>query len=286
MNILVTGSAGMLGATVVDRLSGDHLVTGIDLPDGDLTDADQVKRIFDEARPEWVIHCAAWTDVDGAESQGDQAMAVNAGATTNLVKACERSDCGLTYVSTDYVFDGTGEGHREDDDRHPVNHYGLTKARGEEAVEAMDGVWQIVRTSWLFGDGPKNFVRTMRRMLDERETLMVVDDQTGCPTYAPDLAEILAYLVTSDARGIFHGTNAGSCTWCELARETARRSGHDPARILPCPSSEYPTPAARPRCSVLQSSRLEEAGCPDRPSWQDAVGRYCDLLASGRARHQ
>jgi dTDP-4-dehydrorhamnose reductase len=275
----------MLGSAVVDRLAPEHAVTGVDLPDGDLTDPAAVRAIFDRVDPRWVIHCAAWTDVDGAETRRDEALAANAGATVNLAAACAGRRCGLTYVSTDYVFDGTGDGHTERDRRNPVNHYGLTKARGEEAVEASPGPWQIVRTSWLFGDGRSNFVKTIRRLLAERETLKVVDDQRGCPTYAPDLADVLAFLVTSGARGIFHGTNAGACTWFDLARETARCCGQDPQRIVPCPAAEYPTPARRPGCSVLVSARLEAAGCPPRPPWRDAVARYVDLLVSGRAQH-
>jgi len=142
-----------------------------------------------------------------------------------------------------------------------------------------------VRTSWLFGDGRVNFVKTIRRLLGERETLTVVDDQSGCPTYAEDLARVLGFLVTSGRRGIFHGTNAGACTWFEFAREIARRSGQDPERIGPCASDAFPRPARRPACSILRSRRLEEAGCPPRPPWQDALGRYLELLDSGRARH-
>jgi len=275
----------MLGTAVVDRMGRDYPVTGVDLPDGDLTDPLAVETLFQSADPNWVVHCAAWTDVDGAEKSRDQALAVNAGATANLAEACRRSGAGLTYISTAYVFDGTGDGHDESGARKPINHYGLTKARGEEAVEVLDTPWQIVRTSWLFGDGQANFVKTMRRLLSEREILKVVNDQRGCPTYSEDLAEIVAFLVSGGHRGIFHGTNNGPCTWFDLARETARQVGCDPDRITPCPSSEYPTPAVRPACSVLRSSRLEEAGCPERPTWQSAVARYIELLENGRVRH-
>jgi dTDP-4-dehydrorhamnose reductase len=275
----------MLGEAVVQRMGRDFPVHGVDLPDGDLTDPSAVAGIFDRTRPDWVVHCAAWTDVDGAEKARDQAMAVNAGATANLAAACSAIGAGLTYISTDYVFDGTGDGHDESGTRRPINHYGLTKVRGEEAVEGLDTPWQIVRTSWLFGDGAANFVKTMRRLLGERESLTVVDDQRGSPTYSEDLAEIVAFLVRGRHRGIFHGTNLGSCTWFDLARETARQCGCDPDRITPCPSSEYPTPAARPECSILRSTRLEDIGCFERPSWQDAVARYVALLENGRARH-
>ena len=150
-------------------------------------------------------------------------------------------------------------------------------------MEAATVPWQIVRTSWLFGDGKVNFPKTIRRLLGERETLTVVDDQRGNPTYAVDLARVLGYLVTRRARGIFHGTNAGVCTWFEFAREVARLCDADPERITPCDSSAYPTVAKRPAFSVLASRRLEAAGCAPRPTWQDALARYLDLLATGQA---
>ncbi len=272
----------MLGRTIMQRLASEHQLTGVDLAQGDLTAMSAVESIFARALPEWVIHCAAWTDVDGAETNREAAMAVNGEATANVAAACGAAAAGLTYLSTDYVFNGQGpdSGYTEDGVREPVNFYGLTKARGEEAVEALSTPWQIVRTSWLFGDGPVNFPQTIRRLLGERDTLRVVDDQRGCPTYAPDLAEVLAFLVTDGTRGIFHGTNAGPCTWYEVAREVARRLGCEPGRIEPCPSSAYPTPAVRPACSVLASQRLEAVGCPPRPTWQDALGRYLESLAS------
>jgi dTDP-4-dehydrorhamnose reductase len=287
VKILVTGADGMLGRALMSRLAADHEPVGVDLPDGDLTDPAVAARLVARNAPAWIVHCAAWTDVDGAESARDQAMAANAGATANLAALCRDGGVGLTYVSTDYVFDGRGErdGYDEGDRRDPINHYGLTKARGEEAVEALPGRWQIVRTSWLFGDGRVNFPKTIRRVLGERDTLRVVDDQRGCPTYADDLAEVLAFLVSTRRRGIFHGTNAGACTWHEFAREIARLCGAEPDRIEPCPSGERPTPAVRPACSVLRSSRLEEAGCPPRPTWQDALARYLARLASGRVEH-
>jgi len=285
MNILVTGCEGMLGRTVMRRLAADHTLTGVDLKEGDLTDPAFVKDIVTRMAPEWVIHCAAWTDVDGAESSPDEAMAANAGATENLARECDVNGAGLCYISTDYVFEGRGDGFDEQDPRRPVNHYGLTKARGEEFVAAMRGPWQILRTSWLFGDGRVNFVKTIRGLLDTREKLRVVDDQRGCPTYAEDLADIIGFLVSGRHHGIFHGTNAGLTTWFGLAREIAAGCGADPDRIEPCPSSEYPTAAVRPECSVLRSGNLEKVGCPARPPWSDAVLRYLRYLDSGQAVH-
>lgn len=287
MKILVTGSEGLLGRAVVSRLAGQHEVRGVDLADGDLTHRDPVRRICDEFGPDRILHCAAWTDVDAAETRFEEARAINATATGHLADWCAAHDAGLTYVSTDYVFRGArlGGGYDEDAGRDPLNRYGQTKAEGEEIVERLGGGGQIVRTSWLFGDGPIHFPRTILRLLSERESLSVVDDQEGCPTYAGDLAEVLAFLADHGAGGIFHATNAGSCTWYELAREVARQSGQDPDRIRPCGSGEYPRPAARPECSVLRSRNLEELGCPPRPPWREALARYLELLRSGQVRY-
>lgn len=278
----------MLGGAVMARLGAAHDLSGVDMPDGDLADAGVAEQLLAGHRPDWVLHTAAWTDVDGAETQFEAAMAGNGLATERLAKACDAAGCGLTYLSTDYVFDGEGRGGRgydEDETRAPVNAYGATKARGEEAVAAMRSPWQIVRTSWLFGDGRVNFVKTVRRLLSERDTIQVVDDQRGCPTYADDLADVLGFLVSGRIGGIFHGTNQGACSWFELAREVAAVSGADPARVTPCDSAAFPRPARRPACSVLLSRRLEEAGCPPRPDWRDAVARYCGRLDAGDVRH-
>jgi dTDP-4-dehydrorhamnose reductase len=287
LKILVTGSEGMLGQAVMDRLGSAHDLMGVDLADADLTNTRDVESLFQRIKPEWVIHCAAWTDVDGAESSQETAMAVNGLATEHVARSCDLLGAGLTYISTDYVFNGSSgaEGYQENHARDPINYYGLTKARGEEAVERMNGPWQIVRTSWLFGDGQANFPKTIRRLLAEKPHLKVVADQRGCPTHAGDLADVLGFLVSSGSRGIFHGTNSGQCTWFDLAREVAVLVNADPSMVSACSSSEFPTPASRPSCSVLLSRRLEEIGCPERPLWQDAVKRYIRLLESGLAVH-
>ncbi len=274
----------MLGRDVMDILATEQQVVGVDLEDGDLTLPEAATELCRRIDPQWIIHCAAWTDVDGAESEMEKALAANATATGNLARWCELNGRGLTYISTDYVFSGAvaGGGYDEDMSRDPINHYGLTKARGEEVVASLSTPWQIVRTSWLFGDGPVNFPRTILRLLSQKESLSVVDDQEGCPTFTQDLARVIAFLVKEGVGGIFHATNSGVCTWYDLAREVASMSGCDPARIKSCASDAFPRPAARPACSVLRSSRLEEIGCPERPSWQDALARYLSLLASDR----
>lgn len=285
MKILVTGANGMLGRALMEFLGANGETIGVDLEDGNLGDRQAAEAVCRRTAPDWIVHCAAWTDVDGAEAQPELAAAANVTATGNLARWCGDSGCGLTYLSTDYVFNGeeAGEGYDEDHPRDPVNRYGATKAEGESIVEALPTPWQIVRTSWLFGDGPVTFPRTILRLLSERESLSVVDDQRGCPTYAGDLAPVLGFLVRNRSRGIFHATNSGVCTWYDLARATASLSGLDEDRIRPCTSDEFPRPAKRPACSVLRSRRLEEIGCPERPHWRDGLSRYLALLAAGEA---
>jgi len=280
MKILVTGAAGMLGRAILDEYDGAGHCVGVDLPDGDLSVQGTALDLMMKHAPEHVIHAAAYTDVDRAEADPARARAVNAEATRMLARCCTSLGLPFTYISTDYVFDGEDPaGYDEDAERRPLGVYGSTKAEGEREIQAAGGDWRIVRTSWLFGPGPKNFVLTVRRLLAERPTLKVVDDQTGCPTYAPDLARVLRLILMGKGRGIFHATNAGATTWYAFAREIARLSGADPERIRPCATADYPTPARRPACSILRSRNLESAGIGPRPSWQEALGRYIAWLA-------
>ncbi len=281
MRVLVTGAEGQLGRSLVTRL-GDvgHRPIGVDLVDGDLAEPGVASRVLADREPDQVVHAAAYTAVDRAESERDLAERGNAVATARLADACEAAGCPLTAISTDYVFDGEqSAGYPEDAPRRPVNWYGETKARAEEAVLAMSSVpSRVVRTSWLFGHGPANFVLTMRRLLAERDRLRVVDDQHGSPTYGPDLARLVVDLLGSDAGGVFHGTNRGVTTWCGFAREIARLSGRESTRVESCTSAEYPTAAARPRWSVLLETRLDALGIAPAPGWQDGLARYLAWL--------
>lgn len=283
MRILVTGADGQLGRACLEALpAAGHQTVGVDLADGDLTLPGVAAGLLAEHAPERVIHAAAYTAVDLAEDQRDRALAVNAGATALLAEACRRRGCALTYVSTDYVFAGDEpDGYLEDQPTAPLNWYGETKARGEAAVSALDDAcsWQIVRTSWLYGATGRNFVRTVLDRLAAGGAMRVVDDQRGCPTYAADLAALLGALAACDARGIFHGTNRGACTWFAFARETARLAGLDPALISPCTTAEYPTPARRPACSVLLDTRLAALGVTAPPAWPDGLARCLARLA-------
>lgn len=281
MRILVTGARGQLGRACLDAFTAaGHHAVGIDLGEGDLTVGGVAASLLAANAPDRVVHTAAFTAVDLAESRRDEALAANAEATGLLAAACRDRGCALTYVSTDYVFDGEDpDGYAEDAALAPINWYGETKARGEAAVRAQDPPgWQIVRTSWLFGHGPANFVLTIRGRLREGRVLDVVDDQRGCPTYAVDLAGLLVELAACGAPGIFHGTNGGVCTWFEFARQIARLDGHPEASVRPCATGQYRTVARRPACSVLRDTRLAGLGIAPRPTWQDALARYLARL--------
>jgi dTDP-4-dehydrorhamnose reductase len=288
MHILVTGSCGQLGQACLEALpAAGHAAIGVDRQDGDLSAEGVAADLIARHGPDWVIHTAAYTAVDLAESDRDAAKAANAQATALLAAECRERRCGLTYLSTDYVFAGNRqEGYREDAPLEPINWYGRTKAMGEAAVGDMAGDCprQIVRTSWLFGHGSGNFVLAIIRRLEAGETLRVVDDQRGCPTYAPDLAALLARLITANATGCFHVTNRGVCTWFEFAREIAMGRGHDPKLVQPCTTAEYPTAARRPAFSVLLDTRLDSLGLGPLPPWRDALARYLCWLDESQAR--
>ncbi|WP_169807899.1 dTDP-4-dehydrorhamnose reductase [Actinomadura hibisca] len=272
MTWLVTGAGGMLGTDLVARLRarGEDVVapTRADL---DLRDADAVRAVLREHRPATVVNCAAWTAVDDAEAHEDEALALNGTAVANLAEAC--GDATLVQISTDYVFDGTGAAgpYAEDAPTGPVNAYGRTKLAGERAVLAT-GRGYVVRTAWLYGAHGPNFVATMVRLAGERDTLDVVDDQVGQPTWTGDLAEQIILLAASGAApGVYHGTNGGRTSWRGLAQEVFGLLGQDPERVRPTTSDRFPRPAARPAFSVLGHDRWAAAGLPPMRDWRAAL---------------
>ncbi|NRQ32530.1 dTDP-4-dehydrorhamnose reductase [Nonomuraea sp. NN258] len=267
MRWLITGGGGMLAADVLDRtaLTGEP-VLALSRSELDLCDARAVRDFVSAYRPRAVINCAGWTAVDAAETHEEEALAVNGHAVRALAESCARAGVRLVHVSTDYVFDGTsGTPYPEGAATGPVNAYGRTKLAGERA--ALEHGHYVVRTAWLYGASGHNFVRTMIRLAAERETVRVVDDQRGQPTWTADLADFLVRLAQSDLPpGIYHGTSAGETTWHGFAREIFTLLGADPARVVPIPSSAYPLPARRPANSLLAHTRWE----PIRP-WRAAL---------------
>lgn len=277
MRIVVTGAQGQLG-TDLRRVLQQHQVTGLDLPGFDLTRQDCSKAIVDAA-PEIVIHAGAHTDVDGAERAPALAMAVNADGTERVARAAAQAGARLIYVSTDYVFDGTGtRPYLETDSTNPAGAYGASKCAGEQRALSCCENTLVVRTAWLYGLQGKNFVKTILQLAAERPSLRVVADQRGCPTYAEDLAGMISKLVAHPARGILHVTNDGHCTWHEFATEIVRLAGYR-VPVEPITTADMPRPAKRPAYSVLSAERLHQLGFT-MPSWQDGLQRFMNALSA------
>jgi dTDP-4-dehydrorhamnose reductase len=285
--LLITGCNGQLGTEVVRQARAARDVAfsrGVDLPEVDLTDPFAVRDTVNE----WarvvrsdsadhklvVLNLAAYTAVDKAEEQEELAFAVNATAPALLAKACGEVGARLAHVSTDYVFPGDGmEPYEPDDPKGPTNAYGRTKLAGELALAEIlpDASW-VVRTAWLYGGGGPNFVKTMARLESERDTLTVITDQVGSPTWAGDLARGLLALARSDApAGAYHGTNRGQTSWNGFAKAIFEELGADPARVLPTDSASFVTAATRPAYSVMSGAKWDAAGLPPFPGWREAL---------------
>jgi len=269
---VVTGAGGQLGADLLRVLadSSDEVV-GLARAELDITDPDAVADAVEGA--DVVVNAAAWTDVDGAETAEPAAFRVNAAAPGLFAAACALTDATLVHVSTDYVFAGTGtRPYQEDDPVAPRSAYGRSKAAGESAVLASRAPSYVVRTAWVYGQTGGNFVKTMARLCRERETVDVVDDQRGSPTWSRDLATGLVALARSGVEpGIYHCTNAGETTWCGLARAVFTELGADPARVRPTSTDRFPRPAPRPAYSVLSAQKWRGAGLLPLPPWRDAL---------------
>jgi len=275
----------MLGRDLTAHLGARHQVVGADLPEVDITDLHLVQRAFDSAKLDAVIHTAAFTAVDDCEHRPDLAFQVNAQGTRNVAVACREASLPMLYLSTDYVFDGQKPApYTEDDHPNPLNVYGRSKLQGESHVqELLPAAW-IVRTSWLFGPLGKNFVRTILQRAQQGESLRVVDDQAGAPTYTMDLAEKVEQIVMRGNPGVYHVTNRGYCSWFEFAQEILRQAGLNHVPLFAIPTSASDRPALRPRNSRLAHTRLESEGLGLLPTWQDALTRY--LLREGQAQRE
>ncbi len=274
MNILVVGARGMLGTDLVLELQARHQVRGVDLPEFDMTDREKCLTLVGDLKPEVVINSAALTDVDYCELHENEAFRVNADGAGNLAEACRIAGALLVHYSTDYVFDGRlGRPYLEDDKPNPLSRYGRSKLRAEELVLLRCPAHLILRTSWLFGQNGKNFIRTIIGAAREGKALRVVDDQRGSPTYTRDLAAHTAILLERRGLGLYHVTNGGSCTWHELASYAVGRAGLG-VPVAPVTSAEFPRPAPRPRNSVLANARLQREGFPAMRHWAEAAAEY------------
>lgn len=281
MRVLVTGYAGQLGYDTIRLLEARGIeCRGVDMQDFDLTDGQAVKDYVQAYRPTAIVHCAAYTNVDRAESQPEICAAVNGMGTVNIVRAALSVGAKVVFISTDYVFPGTGDQPWKINDAYgPRNVYGMSKVQGEDAVRSLMTRYFILRTSWVFGKNGHNFVRTMIRLGKEKKEIRVVDDQVGSPTYTRDLARVICDMLPTEKYGIYHVRNEGFISWFQFARMIMEKTGL-PCRVLPVPSSEYPTPAKRPLNSRLDGSKLAEAGFEPMPSVEDALDRYLEEIRS------
>lgn len=284
MKVLVTGVNGQLGHDVMAelRLRG-HEAVGVDIEEMDITDAMAVEKTLQAVSPDAVVHCAAWTAVDAAEEveNAETVRRVNADGTANVAKVCQRLGCKMMYLSTDYVFDGRGsEAWQADSEAYaPLSVYGQTKLEGELAVRELLERYFIVRISWVFGIHGNNFVKTMLRLAETHDSLRVVSDQIGTPTYTRDLARLLVDMIETEKYGIYHATNEGGyISWADFAREIFRVAGKQ-VEVVPVTTAEYGTSKARrPLNSRLDKRKLLQNGFHPLPTWQDALRRYLKEL--------
>lgn len=291
MNVLITGALGLLGhevATVCES-KGDTVVRtdlslqGIPL---DITNPAAVLGALKTLKPDWLINCAAYTDVDGCESNREKAFELNGRAPGYLARACEECGTKLLHISTDYVFDGRkNKPYTEDDEPRPVSVYGKSKRAGETAVQEGIEHYIIVRTQWLFGPHGKNFVSTILDLAKDRDRISVVNDQWGCPTYSKDLAKAIRLLIGADVRGVYHVCNRGKTTWFGLACKAIELAGL-PAEVVPVETKDFPRPAERPPYGVLSAGRFTETTGKLMPVWQISLAQYIKeyLLNQSRKR--
>ncbi len=278
MRIALTGPDGMLGHDIRNVFADNELI-GLALHDLDITDLDNTVSAIKRIRPDYLIHTAAYTDVDGSELDPEKAYLVNGTGTRNVTMACEEAGCPIIYISSDYVFDGTKkEPYSEWDAPNPINRYGISKLMGERFVSSLTNRFYIVRTSWLYGKNGKNFVDTITRLLPEKEEINVVDDQTGSPTFTYDLAVKLKELV-GRGYGIYHITNSSYCSWYEFASGIAGLKSSK-TRIKPVTSDKFSRPARRPAFSALDNTMLRLEGIRQPRHWKEALKHYMSGAAA------
>jgi dTDP-4-dehydrorhamnose reductase len=279
VRILVTGHTGLLGTELMPVLQAEHDVSGCSLPERDITDPQAVRHAVEEARPDLVIHAAAYTAVDECERQPDLAFRVNALGTRNVALAAQATGARIAYISTDYVFDGTkGSPYIEFDDTHPLGVYGRSKWAGEQFVRYLGPPYYIIRSAWLFGAGGACFPETILRLIREKGKVEVVTDQVGNPTWARDLAVAIGKIVGSGFYGTWHAVNEEPASWYDLARGVASEFGYDPEAVQPTTSDRFPRPAPRPPNSSLRNFVLEESlGIRMRP-WKETLSGYAESV--------
>ena len=275
MKVLVTGVKGQLGFDVCNELTKRGIENkGIDRNDCDITDEQSVHNYIKNYAPDVVVHCAAYTAVDKAEDEKEICYNVNVNGTKYIAHICKEINAKMVYISTDYVFEGTGDKAYEVNDKiSPNNTYGLTKYQGEEEVRNILDKYFIIRISWVFGINGNNFINTMVKLGETRSELNVVADQIGSPTYTHDLAPLICDMIETEKYGIYHATNEGYCSWADFAEYIFSVTGQK-VIVHHINSEEYPTKASRPKNSRLSKAGLDKAGFKRLPEWKDAVKRY------------
>lgn len=275
MKIMVTGAKGQLGTDLIPELKKQNVqVIEADVDTLDITDKSAVEAFIEAQKPDAVIHLAAYTAVDKAEEEKDLCTAVNVTGTANLAEVCGRLGIKILYTSTDYIFGSDDDNWLETDAPvNPCNHYGLTKYQGEQIIRENCEKHFIIRISWVFGVHGKNFVYTMLRLADTRETLTVVNDQIGSPTFTPDLSKLIVEMILTDKYGTYHASNEDICSWAEFANAIMKLAGKS-TKIVPISSADYPCAAKRPFNSRLSKASLDKAGFERLPTWQDALTRF------------
>lgn len=272
MKVLVTGASGMLGQDLCPMLEdAGYEVVETDSNSMDITNSDKVAEKFKEHKPDYVIHCAAYTNVDKAEEDFETALLINEKGTENVAIAASKADIPMVYISTDYVFDGTAnKPYKPDDSTNPVDNYGLSKLKGEEAVRKYCEKYYIVRTSWLYGHHGKNFVETMIALSQKMPEVRVVDDQIGCPTWTVALSEAIIELIDEEAEyGTYHICGSGKTSWFGFTKEIFKVAGIK-TPVIPVTTEEFPRPAKRPAYSVMDNDGI----CPD---WKVSLKQYMEL---------
>jgi len=266
--ILLTGSDGQLGKALQKELSSDFEVSAFIRKELDIVNFKEVEKVCEKLKPDFIVNAAAFTAVDRAETERELALKINSEAVRNLAQICKKNGTKLIHFSTDYVFDGEGEnGFVEDDEARPVNFYGESKLAGEREILKSGCDFAIVRTSWLFGEG-ENFVTKMLELAGKNTQIKVVSDQIGSPTFTVDLAKMTHEILDKNLSGIFHATNSGATSWADFARKIFEIKNF-PTKVLEISTVEFPTPAKRPRNSVLRNTKL-----PKLRSWEEALGEF------------
>jgi dTDP-4-dehydrorhamnose reductase len=275
MKILITGCTGMLGTDLMKACTSAHGAAGVGSKDFDITDLKSTVDFIRSCKPDTIIHSAAYTDVDGCESNVDKAFKANALGARNIAIAAREVNASVAYISTDYVYDGTKTSpYFEYDAVNPLSVYGRSKLEGENFIKSLAGKYYIIRTSWLFGKNGKNFVRTMLELSKTRDELNIVNDQIGSPTYTTDLAIALKQLVESRCYGTYHLTNSEHCSWFDFAKEIFEIAGITHIKLNPVTTEEYARPAPRPKNSVLEKFYWKLNGFQELRSYKDAVSEY------------